>query len=575
MSTLNSPTRPARYQWMGAICAILTFAVIATLHTSTLKTNSSIDALVVSLASLLLFFPLLRRPKAKSPHRGYQQTYAKTVAGLLLLTTLWTLFQYLSISRSMIGGVDWFYYLCYSRDIVNGYPVSDNIHSYFPGVYVIWTWVMRLAGQDLATLQSFYQMSQIVACLLTGWIVKQHTHSRLLAGFAAVWTFVLVTKFDGLTGVTESLAIIPWLIGLAVWKGQPIDRAMPIKRLLLFGVLLGWTVFMKQQAGLLCLGFLFLLFEQRMSRHHWKSLLSLPAIAVVTLLLSVLILGDGLKPISLGLKTAAAYGSEQSWLSNLYTQFRHDESLWIATILAGVLFFKRSSWLPQAAKEITPTDRVVGFALLAFIATLIQFKARPYHHYMLLGIPSMVLTCTLVYARYQNWLTESSGKRVIVGVLLILPCIWCAPYNDSYHPLRLQIPEGEHWIRQHNPANNPVLQSISESLGRSIPAESRLLILPGRYNSIHYTIESLSDKQTGYNFNTQLFGAPDDSWLTPIRQTEAEFVLLLTGDGLARSEHNLWSEQRIESATRLLSQRGYKTLPNAIDPANGLLFRKQ
>ena len=108
---------------------------------------------------------------------------------------------------------------------------------------------------------------------------------------------------------------------------------------------------MKQQAGLLSLGFLFLLFEQRMSRHHWKSLLSLPAIAVVTLLLSVLILGDGLKPISLGLKTAAAYGSEQSWLSNLYTQFRHDESLWIATILAGVLFFKRSSWLPQAAED--------------------------------------------------------------------------------------------------------------------------------------------------------------------------------------------------------------------------------
>ena len=87
--------------------------------------------------------------------------------------------------------------------------------------------------------------------------------------FAAVWTFVLVTKFDGLTGVTESLAIIPWLIDLAVWKGQPIDRAMPIKKgLLLFGVLLGWTVFMKQQAGLLSLGFLFLLFEQRMSRHH-------------------------------------------------------------------------------------------------------------------------------------------------------------------------------------------------------------------------------------------------------------------------------------------------------------------
>ena len=142
MSEHNPLTRPVRYQWMGGICAILIFAVIATLHTSTLKTNSSIDALVVSLASLLLFFPLLRQLNAKSPYRGYQQTYAKTVAGLLLLSTLWTLLRYVWISRSMIGGVDWFYYLCYSRDLVNGYPVSDNIHSYFPGVYVIWTWVM-------------------------------------------------------------------------------------------------------------------------------------------------------------------------------------------------------------------------------------------------------------------------------------------------------------------------------------------------------------------------------------------------------------------------------------------------
>ena len=95
----------------------------------------------------LAFLSIAAATQGKESSSRLPTNLRKTVAGLLLLTTLWTLFQYLSISRSMIGGVDWFYYLCYSRDIINGYPVSDNIHSYFPGVYVIWTWVMRLAGK--------------------------------------------------------------------------------------------------------------------------------------------------------------------------------------------------------------------------------------------------------------------------------------------------------------------------------------------------------------------------------------------------------------------------------------------
>lgn len=563
---------------MGAVCALPTFIVISLLHTSVNQETTTLEALAISFASCLLFFPLLKLHQSESGAAKYQQAYTKTMLNLLGIAVVITGVRYLAISRAMIGSVDWYYYLCYSRDIVNNYPVSENIDSYFPGVYVIWTSAMRILGPDLTTLQSFYQVSLLTVCLLTGWVVRQHTHCKVLTCFSIVWTFVLMMKFDGLTGVTESLAVIPWLIGLILWRGCPIDNEAPSRRLILFGVAIGFTVFTKQQAGLLSLGFVYLLaeqFQKTTQRHSWKYLLFIPMTAFGTLVLLVVCLGNGLGSLTAGLKTAVHYGTEQSWMLNLYTQVRHDESLWLSTFIALILFLGRGRWLKTKAITDGPSWRIVGFSLVAALATLLQFRARPFHHYMLLSIPALVIACSLMYYHYRSWLQKSQRKRVIVGAILILPCIWCAPYNDSYHPLRLQMPEPNQWERQHAALHDTNMQIIIEILDKQVPAESRMLIMPGQYNQIHYRIGTLADQETGYNFGTREFAASDQSWRKPLERTSAEYVLLLTGSVITKAEQQNWTPERLSAAKITLQKRGYIAVHSGLNQTQGILFRKQ
>ncbi len=568
----------SRYQWMGAICALLTFSVLCILHLSVTRETTTFEALAISMAGLILFFPLLKIVPAESRHGQYHRAYTKTLLALLATAATVTCVRYLTISREAVGGVDWYYYLCYSRDMVNNHPVSENIYSYFPGVYAIWTSVMRIFGQELTALQSFYQSALIMVCLLTGWVVRQHTHCKVLTYFSIFWTFVLLTKFDGLTGVTESLAVIPWLLGLILWRGRPVNNTESLWVLILFGAAIGLTVFTKQQAGLLSLGFVYLLAEQRQKKsglHSWKRLLLIPITAIVTLVLAILCMGNSLVWLTEGLKTAGQYGTEQSWILNLYTQVRHDESLWISTLITVILFSRRGKWLKTATATNVPSWRLAGFSLVAALATLLQFKARPYHHYMLLSIPAMVIACSLIYHHYRSWLQESTCKRIVIGAIVILPCIWCAPYNDSYHPLRLQISTPHQWDRQYSAMHHATIQSVIESLNTQVPADSRMLILPGRYNQIHYYSATLSDQETGYNFRTRQFAASGDNWKKPLEQTSADYVLLLTGSIISKAEQQNWTKQRLFEANSILQKRGYTSVQDGLPQARAKLFRKQ
>ena len=577
MNSNESPRPRTRFQWMGVICALLTFGVVAALHTFTSKGTTTLEAVVISVASLLLFFPMLRMSHPPSQAWKYQQAYTKTLITLLSMAAIFSCIRYLMISRVMVGGVDWYYYLCYSRDMVNSHPVAENAYSYFPGVYVFWTSVMRLVGQELPALQSFFQLALIAVCLLTGWIVRQHTDCKVLTLFSIFWTFVLLTKFDGLTGVTESLAVAPWLIGLLLWRGQPLDHHQPLWRIGLFGAAIGFTVFTKQQAGLLSLGFAYLIAEQLQKTnkpHVWKHLLFVPATAGITLVLLVLGQGNGLSPLVMGVKTAGQYGTEQSWLLNLYTQVRHDESLWITISIASVLFLGRKRWISTNPTTNQPSWRLIGFSLVAILATLLQFRARPFHHYMLLSIPAMVIACSITYYHYRSWLKDSKRKRIIVGAILILPCIWFAPYNDSYHPLRLSMPNTTQWDRQHTAVHDPNTEAMIARLEKQIPAASRMLIMPGQYNHIHFALKSLSDTETGYNFRTRQFTSEDQSWQAPLEQTSAEFVLLLTDSTISEADQKRWSERRIK-AKDLLKTRDYVPIPDSLAPKQGILFRKK
>lgn len=556
---------------------MFTLMAVSLLHMTASHGTTPAKALIISVASLVLFLPLGRHCSPESRWGSYQDAYFKSLVLIMLTAASFTLVRYLAISRPLIGGVDWYYYLCYSRDMVNGYPVSENVYSYFPGVYAFWTTVMRLVGQDIVALQVVYQLMLVAVSLLTAWVIHQQTRCKLLTGIGFFWTFILFTKFDGLAGVTETLAVTVWLIGLIVWKGERLrsGTGWSTRRWILFGVALGLTVVTKQQAGLLCLGFLYLVSEQRRQAHQWIHLLLLPVIAAVALGVSILYLGEGLRPLSVGLTTAGQYGTQQSWLLNLYTQIRHDESLWISLLVAAVLFLKRKQFLAASNDNQESSWRLVGFTLVAALATLIQFRARPFHHYMLLAIPAMVIACSLTLFHYRTWLQQSGFRRALVGSILMLPFVWCAPYNDSYHPLQLLIPESSQWNRQFSSHHDAAMHQLIDSLDKTIPTESRLLIMPGRYNQIHYGIGSLADLETGYSFQTRQFAASDESWLAPLTNTQAEYVLVLTGSVITKAEMQQWTGKRLELVQKTLRSRNYQDLSDTLPPGEGMLFRKQ
>ena len=101
-----------------------------------------------------------------------------------------------------------------------------------------------------------------------------------------------------------------------------------------------------------------------------------------------------------------------------------------------------------------------------------------------------------------------------------------------------------------------------------------MLIMPGRYNQIHFAIETLSDAESGYNFRTRQFSASGNLWQQPLENTSAEYVLFLTGKVLSEAEQQIWTERRLSQASSTLAARGYQLIPNAISVEHGLLFRK-
>ena len=65
--------------------------------------------------------------------------------------------HYAVAARDTVEGVDFYYYVCFARDLASGandVPVAR--YMYFPGVYLFWRSVLRVAGESLSALQWAY-----------------------------------------------------------------------------------------------------------------------------------------------------------------------------------------------------------------------------------------------------------------------------------------------------------------------------------------------------------------------------------------------------------------------------------
>jgi hypothetical protein len=420
---------------------------------------------------------------------------------------VFSLVSYLRVMASSVGGVDFYYYVCIARDmLVCPNEVSDNNYVYFPGVYAFWRAVMNWAGTSLPALQWAYLGVWLINAVLVASIVWRTTRSTCLAAFAGMWYCVLSTRFEGLSGISEPLATACALVGVLIWGGQPLRGPRGWLRTIGMGIFLGLSVYMKQQAGLLTLGAAALILgrltSDRSERHGWPHLFVLPLVALAALLSGLFAEGRGWVPWQRGLQWATGYGREGSLLLNLYTQVRSDESAALAAGLSVLAWCGLWRLSPRGERWAQPAMQVASFALLAFLFSLVQFASRPFGHYMLLGVPFLVIACLLL--AHECWSLvprQYAQSQLVLFLVLGLPgalLVNTAGRNDTFYVWRPVMPRGVQMpLRWHE---RPLVERDLERLQREVPAGSHIYVVAPRRCVVYYQLGSSTASRYGYQF---------------------------------------------------------------------------
>ncbi len=424
--------------------------------------------------------------------------------GVLALVSL---ASYLRAMASSVGGVDFYYYVCIARDMLDcPSDVSDNNYIYFPGVYAFWRTVMHGVGTSLPALQWSYLAVWLANAVLVAGVVWRPTRSVGLAAFAGLWYCVLSTRFDSLSGVSEPLATACALAGVLIWGGQPLRGLRGWWLALAMGIGWGLSVYMKQQAGLLTLSAVTLLMGRlatdRSLRHAWPQLVAIPLVALLTLSVGLLAEGRGWVPWQRGLQWATGYGREGSLLLNLYTQVRGDESAALGAGLSVVAWWGRWWRCTRGARMTRPALQVATLALLAFLFSLVQFASRPFGHYMLLGVPFLVVACLLL--AHECWTLvprRYAQSQLVLFLILGLPgalLVNTAGRHDTLYVWRPVMPRGVQLpLRWHE---RPLVERDLERLRRFVPAGSRIYVVAPRRCVVYYQLGSSTASRYGYQF---------------------------------------------------------------------------
>ena len=475
---------------------------------------------------------------------------------MLLVWTLASVAGYVWQARPSIGGVDFFYYACFARDMVE-HPgeVSADAYGYFPGVYTFWRSAIRLTGGSLASLQNCFALLLIANAVAVAVVVVRATGQRVAAVFAGVWFLVLCSRYQGFTGVTEPIATLPFLIGVAIWNGQRLDERKGIWATLVLGVALGLTLYCKQQAGLLWFGLASFVLVKQVAipgqKSIWSRCLLLVAVALATTFVGVFLEGRGWQPLWQGLSVAGQYGSEGSVWRNLYTQIRADETAWVIgclviVFLGGTCFrrhvvgCRRERWW-----------RVALFCALSSVFSLVQFYARPFGHYTLLGVPGLVISATLIVVYLAR---ELAGRergivrsRLFVLIAACIPLGYGVTLPHSLQVWRVVLPKDfvvqQLWHKQAD-----VAQDI-ELLRNIVQSGASLYVLPPRHNSIHFLLETRSVAPLGYRFRVPVL--QDVSW------QDFESVVVLR-EALDDTDERVWPSERRWEAEAVLREAGFR-----------------
>ena len=555
----TADARVSRLTVLGILMTLLSVGCFSLVRSLT-ETHQLLCLLLVVVAVV----PLVRvhTGSIPSPQQDYFQAYARLFPVIAIALLLLTAVCYLLTMREAVGDVDLFYFLCYARDMNLGGDIPENAYSYFPGIYTFWRSAILISGDSLPALQAWHLGTIVLNCLLISLLLWRLTRSLPAALFSAGWALLLYTRFQGLGGTSEPLATIPLLAALCYWNGESMRGQKGILSCLALGVGFGLALYGKQQAGLLSLGALLLLAESlghsTARRHDLRILVILPVLALLTLLVAILAEGKGMAPLWKGLSIVSSYGQEGSWLHNLYVQVRRDETAALATLFtAGTL-----CWWGLEKKTRTDSERrqlsVAGLLAISGLATLIQLRSRGFHHYMLLAVPSLVVSSTLAWLHLWSRRTETwrSLKIPCLALLLapLVPFLFSSGIDKSFLAAKLPRPvEGATLPHLHQKLNS---QNDLEQIRQHVAPGTSILLVPARHNSIHFLLQTSSSASTGYHF--QLKEYIDGSWIDQLSAGH-RYVVVQFG-GLDETDRKSWGRIQQRRTHRTLLNQNYEVL---------------
>lgn len=468
---------------------------------------------------------------------------------------------YLATARRSVDSVDLYYFICESRDKVwRILPENPTAAYHFPGVYRFWGLVLNLFGESYEAVQWTAVSLLVINALLISIIVGRTTRLIPMALLSGVLYLVLSLRYEGLTGSREPLCTIPFLTGILCWLELGEHRRKFYSAAVFLGFGFGLALYCKQQAGLLSLGAIVFLIRgyknegSSVVRQAVSRLAVTAVAAVVVFLVLILFEGSGLAPLAKGLQWAAEYKHEGSWIANILTQIRNDESFMLITVFAGI----GSLAALFESKHFDATYRHFCWLLLTAAAvTIVQYRVRGYLHYTLLAIPGIVIVFSIQFAAL--WRSLSGGRwwqvqsQIALILLLMVPML----YNGQ-RQVMLDVTD-TNW-KQHSSTvpvpwhEEPETVRKIDALKAVIPPQSEIEIVPSGRNSVYFLLSCINPG--GYAFKEM---TPE----TDFTRHPPEFVVVIPPE-------TAWDEEswKLSGADRRLkefAQRGYERLDTKSD----------
>ncbi len=397
--------------------------------------------------------------------------------------------QFLTASRPFIGGIDFYYYILNARDVADvGAEAPPIRYTYFPGVYSFWTSVFLVTDGSLAALQWAYLGVMVANGILIGCILATMTRIWQAGLFATALYVFAASRVEGMYGVTEPIATIPFLAGLWLWVLLG-DTGRPRAALIALAAGFGLALFSKQQGVLLFLGLLGLLQDSTPAHPFRQRLAAVVAVtggAMLVFLGALILEGGGVEALTMGLRFVVEYQPEGSWgenVSRAYDATQPVSNLFLSASAVWLVLTITRRRFPELPPAVLP---VLGITVLSALGCVLQFSRRGHLHYALLFLPSAIiaggLTLFIVAAllkRQACRLPRYAGTATIIGMAAFL-LVNSAGTTDFVRFVSSQVASPTRWTP------NDALRQTFAPLCAHIEPGSGLLLIPQRQDVVHW-----------------------------------------------------------------------------------------